>query len=328
MLSPNRGDCRAMSQFLIVRDRLIRRVGRKNYADHIIATTDPEKGNLRAIAKKEGYYIQLFHSFRRGGRFSVFSPVGLLPAAVAGIDIAEIMVGARYADKACKTPSPWKNPGGMGAVLQVLAHTKKWKHISVMMPYSDSLKGFGDWYRQLLAESLGKRYDLDGKTVNVGPTPVSPLGATDQHSQPQLYVEGPFDKVITFISIEKYGTTLRIPSGFKDIEGVSYLGDHTLDELIQAEERAIEFSLLLNSRSHAVFRVPEINPFTVGQLLFMLQVQTLYAGGLLNINPLDQPGVETGKAFTYGMMGRKGYGDKLEFLARAQPKKKKYQITV
>jgi len=327
VISKSGGTAETMSQFLIIRDRLIRRLGRKNHTDHIIATTDPEKGNLRAIAQKEGYYTFSIPP-GVGGRFSVFTPVGLLPAAVVGVDIAELMAGARYADKACRTSSLWNNPAAMGAVLQVLAYMKKWKQISVMMPYADGLSGFGGWYRQLWAESLGKKYDLEGRTVNIGQTPVSAMGVTDQHSQLQLYMEGPYDKVITLISIEKYGKTLRIPSGFKDMEGIGYLGGHTLNELIQAEEKATEFSLLQNSRSHAVLRVPEINPFTVGQLLFMLEVQTIYAGGLLNINPLDQPGVETGKHFTYGMMGRKGYEDNVQLSARAQVRNKKYQITI
>ncbi|NVM20855.1 MAG: glucose-6-phosphate isomerase [Desulfobacterales bacterium] len=306
VISKSGGTAETMSQFLIVRNRLVRKLGRKKHTSHIIATTDPEQGYLRAIAGEEGYETLPIQP-GVGGRFSVFSPVGLLPAAVAGIDIAELMAGAQSADKTCRQQNLWKNPAGMNAVLQVLAYTVKNKPISVMIPYSDALRDIADWYRQLWAESLGKRLDVDGRVVNIGPTPVKALGVTDQHSQLQLYIEGPFDKVITFLTVGRYRKNIKIPAGLKHMDGVGYLGGHTLNDLIQAEEQATEFALLQANRVNTAIRLPEINPFTVGQLLFMLEVQTLYAGGLLRINPLDQPGVEAGKQFAYGMMGRKGF---------------------
>jgi glucose-6-phosphate isomerase len=327
VISKSGGTAETMSQFLIVRDRLIRRLGRKSHATHIVATTDPEHGHLRALAREEGYERLSVHP-GVGGRFSVLSPVGLLPAAVAGIDIAELLAGARNADRACKRGSLWKNPAAMNAVLQVLVYTGKRKPISVMMAYSDALRDVADWYRQLWAESLGKRLDVNGRVVHVGPTPVKALGATDQHSQLQLYMEGPFDKVITFLTVGKFRKIVRIPKGLKHVDGISYLGGHTLNDLMQAEERATEFALTQARRIHTAIRLPEVNPFTVGQLLFLLQVQTLYAGGLLKINPLDQPGVEAGKEFAYGMMGRKGFEDRAQMIVSRRQDKRPWCIIV
>jgi glucose-6-phosphate isomerase len=327
VISKSGGTAETMSQFLIVRDKLIRRLGRKKHTTHIIATTDPEHGHLRALAMEQGYETLSIHP-GVGGRFSVLSPVGLLPAAVAGIDIAELLAGARNADRACNKGSLWKNPAAMNAILQVLAYTVKKKPISVMMAYSDALRDVADWYRQLWAESLGKRLDVNGRVVHVGPTPVKALGATDQHSQLQLYMEGPFDKVITFLTVEKFRKTVKIPAGFHHMDGISYLGGHTLNYLMQAEEQATEFALTQARRIHTAIRLPEINPFTVGQLLFVLEVQTLYAGGLLEINPLDQPGVEAGKEFTYGMMGRRGFEDRARMIASRRQEKTPYCMMV
>jgi glucose-6-phosphate isomerase len=310
-----------------VRDRLIRKLGRKRHRNHIIATTDPEQGHLRAIARDQGYETFAIPT-GVGGRFSVLSVVGLLPAAVAGIDIAELLAGARNADQACKKGSLWKNPAALNAVLQVLAYTAKKKPISVMMAYSDALRDVADWYRQLWAESLGKRLDVNGQVVHVGPTPVKALGATDQHSQLQLYMEGPFDKVITFLTVQKFRKSVKIPTGFNHVDAVSYLGSHTLNDLMQAEEQATEFALTQARRIHTAIRLPEINPFTVGQLLFLLEVQTLYAGGFLQINPLDQPGVEAGKELTYGMMGRKGFEDRAQVIALKRQEQRPYRIMV
>jgi glucose-6-phosphate isomerase len=327
VISKSGGTAETMSQFLIVRDRLIRKLGRKKHTNHVIATTDPEHGHLRSLAREQGYETLSIHP-GVGGRFSVLSVVGLLPAAVAGIDIAELLAGARNADRICNKGGLWKNPAAMNAVLQVLAYTAKKKPISVMMAYSDALRDVADWYRQLWAESLGKRLDVNGQVVHVGPTPVKALGATDQHSQLQLYMEGPFDKVITFLTVGKFRKTVRIPRGFKDIDGISYLGGHTLNDLMQAEEQATEFALTQARRIHTAMRLPEINPFTVGQLLFLLEVQTLYAGGLLEINPLDQPGVEAGKELTYGMMGRKGFENRAQVIASKRQEQRPYRIFV
>lgn len=307
VISKSGGTAETMSQFIIVRDMLKKRLG-KNYKDHMVATTDPEKGILRKIATDEG--LETFPiPANVGGRFSVFSSVGLLPAAVVGIDIEELLAGAAYMNELCMTSDLFQNPAYLNATLQFLAD-KKGKPMSVMMPYADSLKDIADWYRQLWAESLGKKVSLDGKIVHTGPTPIKALGATDQHSQLQLYIEGPFDKVVTLIGVKDFGAEAKIPKAYKEIGELGYLGGHSLKELIQAEMLASEMALTHNHRMNCAITLPEVNAFTVGQLLQMLMIQTAFAGGLYNIDPFDQPGVEQGKQYAYGMMGRKGYEGK------------------
>jgi glucose-6-phosphate isomerase len=180
-----------------------------------------------------------------------------------------------------------------------------------MMPYSDRLRDFADWYRQLWAESLGKKDSLSGETVHVGPTPVRALGTTDQHSQVQLYMEGPYDKVVTFLAPDDYGCSLPIPS-FPAAPGLAYLEGRSMAELIRCEQRATAEALTKNGRPNCTISVPAVTPEVVGALIYLFEVQTVFAGGLFGINPLDQPGVEEGKEFTYALMGRPGYESKKE----------------
>jgi glucose-6-phosphate isomerase len=315
VITKSGGTAETIANFLVIRDKLIKEVGKERYREHIIATTDPEKGELRKIAEKEGFATFSTHP-GVGGRFSVLTPVGLLSSAMTGIDIEELLAGAAYMDEICQADDPWRNPASMNGALQYIADTKKGKHISVMMPYSQRLDDFADWYRQLWAESLGKKYSLDGRIVNVGPTPLKALGATDQHSQVQLYVEGPYDKIITFISVDRYCSELTMPDAYPDVEGISYLGGHALNELIVAGQMATEITLTAAGRPSCRVVLPEVNPFTVGQLIYMYELSTAFAGGLYGINPYDQPGVEGGKITTYAIMGRKGYENKKQEISK------------
>ena len=197
----------------------------------------------------------------------------------------------------------------MCAALQI-ASMADGKNIGVMMPYSDNLKYIADWYCQLWAESLGKNVTLDGTPCNVGQTPVKSLGVTDQHSQVQLYTEGPFDKVVTFLSLKKYGCEMPIPHGCENIPDVAFLGGHTMEELIQAENAATAYALTKAGRMNYTLWIPELNAFTLGQLLFLFELQTAYAGAMLNINTFNQPGVEEGKKATFALLGKAGYAEK------------------
>jgi len=223
-------------------------------------------------------------------------------------------------DKICRNEKVFKNPALLLAAFQYLA-MKRGKNISVMMPYADGLKLIADWYCQLWAESLGKAHDNAGNKVYCGQTPVKALGVTDQHSQVQLYTEGPFDKVTTFIAVDDYRTVFEIPNGCENIPDVSFLGGHTMNELIQAERSATEYALTVAKRINHTIYLPQINPFTIGQLLFLFEMQTAYAGEMLRINTYDQPGVEGGKQATYALLGKKGFDDKREELANAPQKK-------
>jgi len=310
-----------MAQYLIIMKILKDKYGDKA-KDHMIATTSENKGNLIKIAKQEGlktFYIP----DGVGGRFSELCPVGLLPAAVVGIDIKAMLAGAAYMDKICKNKDVKKNPALLTAFLEFLA-MKNGKNISVMMPYADSLKYIADWYCQLWGESLGKAVDNDGNEVFVGQTPVKALGVTDQHSQVQLYREGPFDKVITLIAVENYRATVEISEGCKDIPDVSFLCGHTMNELITAERKATEYALTTAHRLNYTITLPEVNAFTIGELLYLFEMETAYAGAMLNINTFNQPGVEGGKNATYALFGRKGYENTKKEMDQAPKKNPEY----
>lgn len=313
-----------MSQYLIITNILKQKLGDK-YADNIIATTSAEKGNLIKLAKKEKFKT-FYIPDGVGGRFSELCPVGLLPAAVLGIDITGLLRGAAEMDKICKSENMWKNPALLGAVLQYAAMLKG-KNISVMMPYSDALRYMSDWYCQLWGESLGKqKQDEEGNVINIGQTPVKALGVTDQHSQVQLYTEGPFDKVVTFIGVEQFRHDMEIPKGAEEFPDVNFLCGHTLSELINTEREATEYALTKAKRMNQTIMLDEICANTIGQLMAYFEIQTAYMGELLGIDAFNQPGVEEGKNATYALFNRVGYEAKKAEMANVKPKDKKYII--
>src|SRR5574344_1566315 len=301
-----------MSQYMVIKDRLEKELG-DDYRKHIVATTDQNAGILRQISNEEGYKTFVIPD-DVGGRFSVFSAVGLLPFALVGINIDEIMQGVKDMDLALKNTDVHHNIAAQNALIHYLMDTQKGKNISVMMPYSSKLKYVADWYAQLWAESLGKEKDIDGNIVNVGPTPVKALGATDQHSQIQLYNEGPNNKVITFIRVKDFDTTLEIPKIF-EFTGIGYLGGKTINELMNAEADATKVALVDYKRPNITITIDKITPYNIGQLLYMFEVQTAITGALYKIDTFNQPGVEQAKNYTYALMGRAGYEESAAHLA-------------
>ncbi len=314
VISKSGATSETMAQYLIISDILTKKG--LNIKEHVIFTTDAKKGNLVKISKELGGVKSYVLPDGVGGRFSQLCPVGLLPAAVLGIDIKTLLKGAAYMDKLCKSNDFRKNPALLCATLQFAAMNDG-KNIGVMMPYSDNLRYVSDWYAQLWAESLGKNVTLDGTPCNVGQTPVKALGVTDQHSQVQLYTEGPYDKVVTFLSVGSYKVKTDIPHGCEDIPDVSFLGGHTMEELIQAENKATAFALTAAGRLNYTITLPEVNEFTLGQLLFLFELQTAYAGAMFNINTFNQPGVEAGKVATFALLGKPGYAEKKKELDAA-----------
>lgn len=323
VISKSGSTSETMSQFMIIKKALEEKIGDKT-SEHIVCTTDKENGNLIKIAKEENYKTFTIPS-GVGGRFSELTPVGLLPAAICGIDIKELLKGAAIMDEICKEDDIYKNPAFMYAILNYLS-IKKGKNMCVMMPYADSLKFISDWYAQLWAESLGKKFDNNGKIVNVGSTPIKALGATDQHSQVQLYTEGPFDKIITFIGVDKFKKSITIPEIYTDIPSLGFLAGVTQDDLIKTEQIATEYALLRSGKPNMTITLPEVNENTLGQLLYFFEVTTAFMGELLNINAFDQPGVEEGKNATYAYFGRPGYEEKKKELDAMPIKKDQYII--
>ncbi|MFM2033286.1 MAG: hypothetical protein RLZZ297_2051 [Chloroflexota bacterium] len=308
-----------MSSFLAVREHILKTLGPDALKTHVIVTTDPKSGFMRQIGLREGLpMLELPPNV--GGRFSVMTTVGLLSAAVTGVDIAAMLAGAAYGYELSANPDVMKNPAALAAIVNLLC-AKQGQNMVVMMPYSHHLRHISDWFAQLWAESLGKKTSLGGATVNVGTTPIRALGATDQHSQVQLYVEGPYDKLVNFIAVDQYNHTLTIPSAYSDLEGVSYLGGHTFNELISAEQQATAIALNDAGRPNITHTLPAINAFTIGQLFMMLEMQTAIAGALLDINTFDQPGVEAGKIATYALLGRDGFGERRDAIATARARR-------
>jgi glucose-6-phosphate isomerase len=273
-----------------------------------VAITDPEKGDLLKLARRLGLPA-LAVPPNVGGRFSVLTAVGLLPAAFLGVDVDQLLRGARDMRAHCWSAAPAENVGVVGAALLHLLATRRGRRLQVLMPYADALLHLADWYRQLWAESLGKRLDRGGRVVETGQTPVTSMGATDQHSQVQLYVEGPPDKVVTFLEVETFRKDLRIPRLHRDLPSLSYLGGKTLGQLLTAELRGTESALTAAGRPHFTYRIPRISAHTLGQLIYLFEFQTALSGELYDIDAFDQPGVEAGKIATYALMDREGYAD-------------------
>ncbi len=314
-----------LSQFLIIIKQLREKLG-KGYKDHIITTTDAEKGTLRSITSREGFKSFVIPS-GVGGRYSVLTPVGLFSAAMSGVDIVRLLEGASSMDKACQSPDIWKNPALMSSVLYFLNYVKKNKNILIMMPYSSQLSGAADWFCQLWAESLGKRISLNQKVVNTGSTPVRAVGVVDQHSQLQLYMEGPYDKVITFWAIKQFKDTVLIPDEEVVNSDVRYLKGHSLNDIMHAEFEGTRLALTEQKRPNCTLLLDDISAFSLGQLFYFYELQTAYAGKLFNVNTFDQPGFEAGKINALAMLGKSDYLErKKEISVKLQGAVKRYII--
>lgn len=296
------------ANFLVVRDALIKAVGKEQAAKQIVATTDPETGLLRKMADEEGYRT---FPVPPGvdGRQTVLSAVGLIPAAIAGVDIKGLLAGAAAMRERASSDNVRVNPAYLLAALSVLVDTKHGKSMLVTMPYADALFGISDWFRQLWAESLGKKLSTDNTVVNAGQTPIKSLGAIDQHSQIQLYTEGPNDKLIQLVSIQTYRDSVEIPSPPESVSELDYFKGGELGDLLDKERLATSWALTEAERPNLTITIPTIDAGIVGEFFYMMQLQTVMAGALYHVNPFGQPGVEAGKNATYALMNREGYED-------------------
>lgn len=289
------------AQLLIVADRVP--------DDRITAITDPERGALRRVARERGWRTFDIPP-NVGGRFSVLSPVGLVPAAAAGLDVMGLLEGARAMRDRVAGADLRDNPALMIAALLYLHATSRRRPMVVMMPYADALYAMGDWFRQLWAESLGKR----GR----GSTPIVSRGATDQHSQLQLYADGPDDKVYLFVAPAERGPDLVIPrGGLAGVPEWGYLAGRRMGELIDAQLRGTLASLRAAGRPTALVTLDRIDAPSLGAFAMLFEAATAFAGPLFEVDPFDQPGVERAKRLAYGALGRDGYEREARELADA-----------
>ncbi|MBL7143631.1 MAG: glucose-6-phosphate isomerase [Phycisphaerae bacterium] len=292
------------AQFMIIRQLLLDKLGPDGLKDQVVATTDSSQGTLRKIADDADLRC-LEVPDGVGGRFTVLSAVGLFSAAMCRIDIDLLLEGARDMDTRVKCEDFYKNPAAINAAINYhfYNHGKK---ISVMMPYSYALKDLSDWYRQLWAESLGKVKDLAGNDVHIGPTPVKALGATDQHSQVQLYREGPNDKLFTFLQVNNFEKDIKTGPAPDCAEELGFLAGKNLSVLLNNEKKATEYALLTDKRPCLTVIFDKVNAYTIGQFIYLFEVTTSFVGALFNINPYDQPAVELGKEATFALMDKPG----------------------
>lgn len=293
VITKSGGTAETLSQLLVVRERL----GPK-LKDQVVAITDPEKGALRQIAEKEGLRT-LPVPPKVGGRFSVLTAVGLVPIAAAGFDVAALCEGADSMRKRCEAAALEKNPAYLLGGTHYL-FDKKGQHIHVLFPYADALRDIGDWYVQLWAESLGKN-------EAVGPTPIRAVGATDQHSMLQLLMEGPRNKLVTFVAVQEKRADLQLHGAWAGHDELGYLSGKSMGELIDAERVGTAAALTQAGRPSITLRLPRIDARSVGELLFLWEAATAFTGFLYGVDPFDQPGVEVSKKITQGLLGRRGY---------------------
>lgn len=290
-ISKSGGTLETATQYLVIRDWLTRRLGSGMARRNQWIVTDPEVGWLRALARQENLPT-LPVPPKVGGRYSVLTAVGLLPLAVAGVDIRALLDGAGANAARCDNDDPADNPALELAGAFYLLDTRKAKRLSILMPYVHALRLFGDWYRQLWAESLGKR-DADG--IPAGTLPVPALGAVDQHSQLQMYLESRHDKVFTFIALGEWRQRVAIPLSATERTAFPYLEGKTLNDVIDAEFRATRQVITDYGHPNLTLNLPQLDARTLGELIDLYQRTTVYAGLLYGIDPLDQPAVEAGK---------------------------------
>ncbi|MCK5612998.1 glucose-6-phosphate isomerase [Candidatus Pacearchaeota archaeon] len=293
VISKSGGTTEPMALYSLFKERLIQRKVKK-INKHFVFITDPKGGLLRPLGKREG--IEMFDVPPKvGGRFSVLSSVGLVPTALAGIDISALMRGAKKMKAIIQKSSPEKNPALILASLQYLLDRKKGKEMTVMMPYSNPLFRVGDWYRQLLAESIGKN-------KSTGPTPINALGTTDQHSQLQLFNEGPNNKWFIFLNVLKYDSSLSIGNHLP--KKIDFLNNKNLSEIINAAYTGTAESLSKNKRPNITLNISRVNAEVMGALFMLLEFQVALLGLMYKVDAFNQPGVEISKIITKQILSK------------------------
>jgi len=292
-ISKSGGTAETLTQFFACLDWL----GSAN-AKRAVVITEPGRNPLRRLAASRKLRA-LDHDPGLGGRFSVLSNVGLLPALIAGLDAAAFREGAAEAlAQAFVANDARLSPPALGAAVSVALAERRGIAATVMMPYADRLAPFGLWFRQLWAESLGK----DGK----GTTPIRALGTVDQHSQLQLYLGGPSDKMFTLIMLAQAGQGPSLPMSLSTNKELSYLAGKRMGDLLEAEQRATAATLIRNGRPTRIFNLARLDEKSLGALLMHFMLETVIAADLLGVNAFDQPAVEEGKRLARQHLGEIG----------------------
>jgi glucose-6-phosphate isomerase len=286
IISKSGGTAETLSQALALLPRIEKAVGRDKLQERTTVITEPNDNPLRRLAQRYGLKL-IDHDPNVGGRFSVLSPTAMLPTLLAGLNAAQVRAGAQEALDAALDAEPHNSPPAIGAALNIALAERRGVTQTVVMPYIDRLAPFGLWFRQLWAESLGKQ----GK----GTTPIRAQGAVDQHSQLQLYLSGPADKLYTIIMGEARGIGPRYAREQLGDKALDWLAGRTLGDLLDVSQRATAATLARNGRPVRIMRVPNLDERSMGALLMHFMLETIIAADLLGIDPFDQPAVEEGK---------------------------------
>ncbi len=294
VISKSGGTLDTMSNFMVIYEAL---KDEPLIDVEVVAVTDPnmEKQTLLKKLAIEKGWPQYAVPDGVGGRFSIFCEVGLTVAACVGFDIQAFLDGAKDMDKACQNDDLWQNPAMLNAALKFAASEKHGRDIEVMMPYGDYLKSVSEWYIQLLAESLGKQVNREGKEVCYGRTPLVAVGTTDMHSQTQQHQEGKLNKVVQFVRVEKWADDLPIPNAFPEAKRLADISGVTMGQALEVARQSNADALASNKRYNACFTLPELNAYHLGELLYLLAMSVAYEGELADVDAFNQPGVESYK---------------------------------
>jgi glucose-6-phosphate isomerase len=300
IVSKSGGTAETLATYVILRQFLEDQgIAAKDFHRYFVFATDPHKSLLLDIAKTEAITCLSVPS-NIGGRFCVLTSVGLFPALFANIDVEKLMFGAAQMSERCLEHSLEKNP-----LLNLTWFI--WNHYqtsqlsqTVMMPYSSKLRELSAWFVQLWAESLGKKHNLENKEVLTGLTPINSYGATDQHSQMQLFMHGPRDKVMVMIDVQEFEHDFMLHRAL-DHQGEKWqeLAPHTLAQLMKAEFLGTLQALELEQRPYFRLSLERLDESAMGALIILFESLTAMTGNLLNVDPFDQPGVEAGKIFAF-----------------------------
>lgn len=287
--------------FRILKDHLEHKYGKDEASQRIIAITDARRGALHDISNEEGYHTYVIPD-NVGGRFSVLTPVGLLPIAMAGFDIDKLLQGARDMRENCLTKDGLDdNPALLYAALRNILY-RKGKKVEMLVNFEPQLRYFSEWWKQLYGESEGK----EGKGI----LPHSLCFTTDLHSMGQYVQEGERLMFETVLSVSNPHHSVAIPWDERNLDGINYLQNRSLTEI----NHNAELGTILAHRDGGVpvlrIEMPEVNEYVLGQLIYFFEFACGVSGYVLGVNPFDQPGVEAYKKNMFRLLGKPGYADK------------------
>ncbi len=311
-----------LAMWLWLAEQLKKKAGKGALSNQVVFTTDRDKSPLMEIAKQEKIDTLAVPS-NLAGRYGVLGNSGLFTAGMCNIDITKLLAGAADMDKRCRHGDAFRNPAYMHALVHYLLTRKRRKTIHVMFAFSNRLHGVGEWYSHLCAVSQGKMLNRKGKAVHVGPSPMASLGTSDQHGQMQLYCEGPFDKVVTFVTVKDHGAKAVAPATYPKIEAIQHLQNADFTTIMDYGYWGTEQHITAAGRPNMTIQLDVVDEANVGGLYYLLQLSTAMSAELYGIDPFDQPGVEHCKQATFSQFGRAGFEDLAKRIKeyRAKPRK-------